>query len=401
MSVRMDAASEDVTYSGDPATGGIRICLLIPWLGRGGTEKQVALLAHGLHERGIDVSVIVLFGAGAHDEELRRNGVSITYLGFKARQRAWRRWPANFLGLLRLVRELQRLRPDVLHAFLVYGYVLAAPAVRLARVPVLVAGRRSLAPHRQGHPLRNLVERAATGVADLLIANADAVASMVHRQEHVSDDKVLVVYNGLPESAFDPAPPASVDTELPVIVCVANFWRYKGHRYLLDAVGRLGERGLPCTLVLVGRRPVSEPLERAELERQARDLDIDVRFLGPIADVERLLARANVVVMPSLTEGMSNAVMEAMAAGRPVVATDVGGTPELLRTCGVLVPPCDSEALADGIARLLSDTALADRLGADARTWARENLTAAAMVDRHLQIYRGLLAKKRAAPRRG
>jgi L-malate glycosyltransferase len=100
------------------------------------------------------------------------------------------------------------------------------------------------------------------------------------------------------------------------------------------------------------------------------------------------------VTLPSLHEGMSNAVMEAMAAGRPVVATDVGGTGELLDGRGILVPPSDSGALADGIAHVLDDPALAARLGARARDWSLEHLHVDAMVDRHVHIYRELLESR-------
>ncbi len=120
-----------------------------------------------------------------------------------------------------------------------------------------------------------------------------------------------------------------------------------------------------------------------------------MRFLGTRTDVEPLLARADVVVLPSLHEGMSNAVMEAMAAGRPVVATDVGGTGELLRGRGVLVPPADS----DGAGRRARPRARRPGAGgaprrAAARAWSREHLHVDAMVDRHVHIYRELLERR-------
>ncbi|GAB3898656.1 hypothetical protein GCM10027612_57240 [Microbispora bryophytorum subsp. camponoti] len=104
-----------------------------------------------------------------------------------------------------------------------------------------------------------------------------------------------------------------------------------------------------------------------------------------------LLAAADVVVLASLAEGMSNSIMEAMAAGRPVVATDVGGGAELLEGRGILVPPEDPVALSDGILRVLDDPDLAAGLGAAARAWARKNLGLDVMVDDHLALYRRLL----------
>jgi glycosyltransferase involved in cell wall biosynthesis len=366
-----------------------RVSLLIGQLGVGGTEKQLTLLARGLTARGVDTTVLVMFEGGPREDALRAADVPVIHLGFHRRSAGWRMPPANVAAFARLVAHLRRARPDVLHAFLFHSYVAAAPAARLARVPILVAGRRGLADGKAGRPMLRAVERVATHLTDLLVANAQAVADDARRAEKVRRDKVVVVRNGLPDSAFASCPPADLRSTRPVLLCVASLRTYKGHRYLLDAVARLKARGLPCTLALAGDGP-----ERSTLEDQAVRLGIDVRFLGIRADVDRLLARADVAVLPSLEEGMSNAVMEAMAAGRPIVATDVGGTRELLQGRGVLVPPAEPEALADGIEQVLTDPGWATRLGRLARAWSREHLLADAMIDRHIRIYRELLERK-------
>jgi glycosyltransferase involved in cell wall biosynthesis len=199
--------------------------------------------------------------------------------------------------------------------------------------------------------------------------------------------RITTVYNGIPDTAFEPAQAAALVADGPVILCVANLIRYKGHRYLLEACALLRDRGLTCTLVLVGDGP-----ERAELERRAAGLSIDARFLGHRRDIAQLLARADVCVLPSLTEGLSNAVMEAMAAGKAIVATNVGGTGELLRDGrGILVPPADAGALARAISRVLQDAELSASLRAHSREWAHSHLRADAMVQRHIELYAGLL----------
>ncbi|GLY85872.1 glycosyl transferase family 1 [Actinoallomurus iriomotensis] len=369
--------------------GPARVCLLIGQLGLGGTEKQVVLLAQGLRARGIDAHVLLMFEGGPRESALRAAGVPVVHLGFASSAVGARMLPANAVAFARLVRHLRRLRPAVLHAFLFHSYVTAAPAARLAGVRVLVAGRRSLGDFKRGRHVMLAVERLATGMTDLLVANAEAVAEDTRRQEKVSSDKITTVYNGLPDSAFAPAAPAVIDTTAPVVLCIANLKPDKGHRFLIDAVARLRDQGLPTTLALVGGGP-----QRRALEEQAARLRVDVRFLGTRTDIEPLLARAQVVTLPSLHEGMSNAVMEAMAAGRPVVATDVGGTGELLRDRGVLVPPSDAAALAEGLGRVLRDPGLGDRLAARARAWSLRHLHVDAMVDRHVQIYRELLERR-------
>jgi glycosyltransferase involved in cell wall biosynthesis len=365
-----------------------KVVLMIGQLGVGGTEKQVVLLARGLRERGVDTSVWVLFGGGRNEDALRQAGIQVVHVGLQRFQQARAALP-NAAGFWRLVMRLRRERPNIVHAFLFHAYVTAAPAARLAGIPVLVAGRRSLGNFKKGHWAALAVERVATGATDLLIANAAAVAEDTKRNERVKDGKLEVVYNGLPEQAFVCVPPAVVPTPNPVVVCVANLKPYKGHRYLLEAMSRLQHRGRPCTLLLAG-----EGSERQALESRAASLGIDARFLGQCEDVAPLLARADVVAHPSLEEGMSNAVMEAMAAGRAIVATSVGGTPELLRGRGLLVPPADPAALADAIEQILADRVLAGRLGESARRWSQAHLSAGAMVDRHLQIYAELLKRR-------
>ena len=361
---------------------------MIGQLGLGGTEKQVVVLAQGLRAQGIDVTVLVMHGGGPREAALRQAGVPVIYLGFR-RFTSPSEAPRNAVAFARLVRRLVRDRPDVLHAFLLHTYLIAAPAARVARVPTVVAGRRSLGTFKEGRPLLLAAERLATRATDLLIANANAVAADTVRQEQVPIAKIAVVYNGLPEAAFTKLPPAEIETIHPVVLCVANLKAYKGHRYLLEAIGRLQSRARPCTLLLAG-----DGEERAELECQADQLNLDVRFLGQSAEVRRLLARADVVVLPSLQEGMSNAVMEAMAAERPVVATRVGGTPELLEGRGILVPPSDPEALADAIERMLDDPSHAALLARRAQAWSRANLHVHRMVEEHVRIYSELLEGK-------
>jgi glycosyltransferase involved in cell wall biosynthesis len=383
-----DPASPSVQHA-DHDGRPVRIDLLIGQLGLGGTEKQVVLLARGLRERGIDVEVLLMFEGGPREPALRAAGIPVVRLGFVTVCPGPRMLWANAVAFARLVRRLRRRRPDILHAFLFHSYVTAAPAARLAGVRTLVAGRRSLGDFKRGRRVPLALERLATGVTDLLVANADAVADDTYRNEKVPRNKITTIYNGLPDSAFETVTPAVLATTWPLVLCIANLKRDKGHRFLLDAVARLRDRNLPCTLALVGDGP-----ERTALEEQAGRLGIDVRFLGTRTDIEPLLARAQAVALPSLHEGMSNAVMEAMAAGRPIVATEVGGNAELLRGRGVLVPPADPAALADGIGTVLGDAALAADLCARARAWSLEHLRVGTMVDRHVQIYRELLERR-------
>lgn len=353
----------------------LSVSLLVGQMGLGGTEKQVALLARGLQERGARVSVLLLWSGGSRRDEL--DGIRVEQLGF-GRLHSLRAVPRNVRAMGRLVRFLREEKPDVLHAFLTASYLVAAPAARLARVP-LISGRRSLGNFKEGHRFVLFVERIANRMTRHIIANAHAVAADAIRQERLDPAKVSVVYNGLPAEAFEVE---TLPTQVPTVLCVANMHSYKGHGHLLEALTLLRKRGVKCRTVLIG-----DGQERAELERQAAGLD--VAFEGQRKDVPAFLAQTDVFVLPSLEEGLSNAVMEAMAAGKPIVATAVGGTPELLGgDRGLLVPPADPLALAAAIERLLTDRVEAERLGAAARAWSEVHLSVDAMVDAHVRLYR-------------
>lgn len=372
--------------------GRLRVCLVIGQLGLGGTEKQVVLLADGLRRNDVDVTVVVLTTKGPREAELREIGVPVVYIGLDPAP-GWRALVRLFAALARLTRYFMAARPHVVHAFLYHSYVLSAPAARLAGVPVIVAGRRSLDDFKRGRRWVLFAERIANRMTHLLVANAYAVADCVRTSERVPNRKVRVIYNGLPEEAFTEAMPARLNTGRPVVLCVANLKPGKGHTHLLEAGRLLRKRRMPCTFVLAGGGP-----EQAALAHRAAELRLDVRLLGTRQDVDRLLARADVVVLPSMTEGMSNAVMEAMAAGRPVVATAVGGTPELLGDGrGMLVRPGDAQGLADAVATVLTDPERAEEMAGAARHWSRTHLHCDTMVQQHLDLYAGLVGRRCAA----
>ncbi|GII27292.1 glycosyltransferase [Planotetraspora mira] len=366
------------------------VAFLIGELNLGGAQRQLSLLTRELRHSGVAVHVLLLSRGGPHESNLRHAGVHVHHLGFSRRQPRLVALARNLRAFARMVCLLRRLKPEVLHAFLYESYVMGPPAARLARVPVVVAGRRNQSDLLKKRPRWvHALERAVTGMTDHVVANAVAVAEDARTVERVPARKLSVIRNGLPDSAFQAIASEKIDTTLPLVLCLARLSPGKGHCFLIEAAALLSRQGLPITLVLAGDGP-----ERDDLESQARALGVDVRFLGDQRDVAGFLARADMVVLPSLSEGLSNAVMEAMAAGRPVIATSVGGTPELLEDRGILVPPADPAALAEGITRLVENPELAAALGAAAHAWARKNLCLDVMVDDHIKLYQRLLEKR-------
>ncbi|HVE73831.1 MAG TPA: glycosyltransferase [Mycobacteriales bacterium] len=357
-----------------------RVLLVVGQLGRGGTERQVVLLATALRQQGVEVQVASLYGGGPREQELAAAGIPVWIGGVDTKTHPWR----ALVGVLRFYRLLRQFRPDVMHAFLVHACVIAGPLARLARVPAVVAGRRSLADILAGRRLLSLADRLTTPTYHCLVANADAVAADTLRRERVSADRVHVVRNALPTTAFERERDQNrAWSDPPVALCVANLIGYKGHADLIDALALLSR---PVRVLLVGEGP-----ERPALIARIAARGVAAQLLGARSDVGELLAQADVFVLPSHQEGMSNALMEAAAAGLPCIATDVGGNREVLGEHGVLCRPHDPTDLARALESVLHDESAARELGRLARVRARERFGLAPFVQAHLELYDRLL----------
>lgn len=381
------------------AKGRVRVLFIIGTLELGGAERQLAHLALGLDRTQFDPSVCCIFTAGPLASVLESGGVPVVNLslqGSRLRRRPWT-IPAQALRLLAAMRAI---RPDVVHGYLYWAYVAGALAGRWARVPVVLAGRRSLGHFKEGNTMLLTIERLANRFTDVIVANSQAVRSDVLRQERVASEKVAVIYNGIEVSPFRVGPQPWLRRELgiapdqPVVSIVANLIRYKGHPDFLEAWKRVLQAQPRAVALLVGEGPM-----RGELEASARRLGIEetIRFLGRRMDVPELLSITDVVVQPSLEEGFCNAILEAMAAGKPVVATAVGGNPEAVADgeTGVLVPPKDPESLAQGILALMKEPERARKMGLAGRARVEREFGLQAMVERYEQVYLDLLAQKK------
>lgn len=369
----------------------MRITLALGSLQVGGTERQVCRLATELRCRGHEVQVICLGSTGPLEQWLVENDIEPVMIGFRGflvrdprgRPRPWRALP-EMTKLVRIWRALRAHRPDVCHAFLYWAYVLVLPVAALARVPVRVSGRRGLGrqPPRGQRPF-DLLERWVDQVTHLAVCNAEAVADETEREDRVPRSKIRVIPNGIDI----PAAPADVERAPPVGVMVANLIAYKGHADLLRALGSMAD---PPRMRLLGDGP-----ERPALERLTTELDLagTVVFEGFRLRPEEVVTASQFAVLTSHEEGFPNAVLEAMAAGLPVVATAVGGVPELVdRSTGILVPPRSPEALAAAIEKVAADPDLRRTLGAAARTHV-EAFSWPRCVDAHVALYRSAGAR--------
>ena len=252
----------------------------------------------------------------------------------------------------------------------------------------MVSSRRSLTAASRRFRLLDLWQRMCDRLADAVVCNSTAVMEDAIRHTRLPRRKAVVIRNGVPL----PAGIAPTGTLQQRVVIASNLLAYKGHAAALAAFAQVRAL-LPeskARLQLAGARPEEEWLR---VWARERGIDGDVEFFGSAADVPALLAQCSFTVLPSLAEDMPNAVLESLAHGRAVIASAVGGVPEILgRGGGVLVAPGDVGALADAMCALLTDAALAARLGAEGRLLVRDWFAIDRMVDEALRLYLGLLA---------
>ena len=339
----------------------IRLMNVVPTLLCGGTETQFMTLARSLDDR-FDVRFACLRRWGPFVDELSERGIPLdeypvtTFRSVTAlRQQA------------RFARDVRRQEIDIVHTYSFYGNVFAVPPGRLA-APVVVASVRDRGLYLS--PMQLRVQRYVCRLADRVLVNAEAV-----KQWLVSDGfpaaRITVIPNGVDLRRFSTTQnPAELRRSLglpehaPLVAVVSRLHRLKGIEDFLDAARTVAAKHPSVYFLVVGQpSPVDNHAYLEELMARAQQLGIGERviFTGLRSDVPALLSAVNVSVMPSLNEALSNVLLESMAAGAPVVATDVGGTTEALRdgANGLLIPPSNPAAMAAAIDRLLTNTPLA------------------------------------------
>ncbi|HLM42943.1 MAG TPA: glycosyltransferase [Myxococcaceae bacterium] len=352
----------------------------------GGTEVQVVELLRGLPSS-YQVQVGVLQDDGPLMGAVRQLGhvPEVFSLGGSFAR------PNSALQVARLASWLRRERVELIHAHDFYSTMLVVPAAKLAGTKVIV-GRLDLA-HWHGKARRAVLE-GLTHLADHVVGNAEAIRRMLVEEEGLSAERVSVIPNGLDIVRFDARVREGLKAALPdtkgapVVVHVANMNHpVKRQEDLLRALAMVRLKGQVLHAFLVGDGP-----RRPELERMAKELGLTdtVHFLGHRADVPAIYARADFGVLCSSAEGMSNAVMEGMAAGLPMVVTRVGGNPELVADGerGLVVPPLRPQELSEAFLRLLGNRELGRRMGAEARAFVERELSLERMVRRHDALYR-------------
>jgi glycosyltransferase involved in cell wall biosynthesis len=366
-----------------PESEPIDVWYLIGTLDVGGTERTLLEVLRGLDRDCFAPHVWTLTGPGQLATALP-DDVPLTNLD------AAHKADVRILG--RFLRHLRRERPAILQSFLYFDNLLARVAGAAVPGTTVITGVREVPNHFERH--RDLLDRATMRGSDFIVSNSRAGAEWVV-ERGADSERVRVVPNGRRVATYDVSLPAGYRERLdvpagPVVGTVGRLVERKGQHDLIEAWPTVRSTQPAAQLVVVGDGP-----ERSALAARADQLGVaaSVHLLGRRRDVPALLALFDVFAFPSHYEGLPGALLEAMCAGLPIVTTPVDGAGELVTDGehGLHVPPEDPAALADAIGRLLSDDALASRLGDSARSRAAAEYSVEAMVDAYERLYEAVL----------
>jgi len=378
----------------------VKVLEFITNLAIGGTERQVINLGLSLDPVRFESHFACLKRWGELIKEIEKRGKPLVEYSIRSLY--------DYKTVIKQVKFAQYIKRNQIHIVHTYGFytnIFAIPAARLAGAPVVVASIRDTG----GYLTRTqfVVQKLLCRLSDCIVVNAEAIRQWLI-VEGYDPDKVTVIRNGIDVSRFTPNTRGSrprqqlgLPKRTPVIAVLARLVPFNRLQYFLEAAALVASRVREARFLVIGDTQLGDDGTeyRQELERCADRLGLSQRlvFTGFRLDVPELLSEVTVSVLPCVSsEGLSNTLLESMAAGVPVVATTVGGNPEVVQDgrTGLLVPPRDPHALANAISRLLEDPGLARRFGRAGRDRVAEHFSIEQMVSKTERLYLGLLERK-------
>jgi glycosyltransferase involved in cell wall biosynthesis len=370
----------------------LRILFLSTSMGMGGADSQLLSAAQELRRRGHEIFIVSMTPLGPMGLEARR-------LGLFTESLQMRRGVPDPRGLVRLARFVRSWRPDVVHSHMVHANLLARALRLFAPVPALVSTIHNI---DEGGRLRMAAYRLTNGLVDHMTIVSEAAARRFVADRIVPERLLRVIPNGVRTEHYRNVPAEIREslrrllglTDAFVWLAVGRFETAKDYPNMLRAFARVHERRPEARLLLVGRGSLQD-----ETEALVRDLGLGdaVRFLGVRSDIPEVMHAADGYVLSSAWEGMPMVLLEAAAAGLPIVATRVGGNHEVVRDreTGYLVPPRDDAALAQGMLGLMGLPMPERRAMGDAgHQHVRSHYGLGRVAERWEELYREVLARK-------
>jgi glycosyltransferase involved in cell wall biosynthesis len=351
----------------------------------GGSERQMAELARALDKSEFAVHVGCFLDGGFRAQELRQSGIPIlalpvrSFMAFNALEGAWQ-----------MRQYLRRHRIQLVHTFDLPLTLFGVPVARACGVPVVLSSQRA---NRSLQPRYRKLARLTDHLAHGIVANCEAMRLHLIEDEGAPPERVHVCLNWIDIQHYLPLPPLRppplADASL-VIGVVCALRPEKGLLTLIDAFARVRDAAPGLKLLIVGDGPMLPALEERVREH---GLGPQCVFQPGVADVRQWLREIGIFVLPSLSEALSNSLLEAMASGCTVVASRVGGNPELVQDgkTGLLFTPGDAEDLARQLRSLIASESLRKQLSDRSLSFVRENFNKDTSVQRIQDLYRSFL----------
>jgi glycosyltransferase involved in cell wall biosynthesis len=368
----------------------VAVLYLITSSNVGGAEKALLQLIKNIDRRSYRVYVCSVKKPGTFAHELALAADGFFSLNCAEQGRAAALFSA-VPALVNLVRLLRSISPAILHCFLFRANILGRIAGRLARVPVIISSVRVL----ETSAFNNALDRMTASLESACIAVSEAARSYTIAHAGIAPQNITTIYNGIDcsegdcEAAFSRAD-VSLDEEDIVLAVIGRLHRQKGQRIVLEALPGILAQASRVRVLFCG-----EGIEEPALRKRAGELGIagQVRFLGLVENAARLLPHIDILVLPSLWEGMPHVVLEAMAAARPVVASRIAGLDELVvdGETGLLFNPGDPQSLAAALLVLITDRGRSRRMGEAGRTCVMKQFQLTTTVQKTVQLYEKLL----------
>ncbi|MES2606645.1 MAG: glycosyltransferase [Pseudomonadota bacterium] len=375
----------------------VRLLKVMTLFAAGGTEGQVVNLVRRLDREQFDLQFVCLRKWGYYLDEIEQRNIPVTEYKLTSF------FTPRLLQLqMQFAQQLRRQDIEIVHSYNFYSNVFAMPAAKLAGVPVTIASIRDQGVYLS--PLQKIVQKWACSFADKILVNAGSIRDWL-LEEGYPEEKISIIRNGIDLTRYPRvAAPTSIRTELglpaeaPLVLMLSRLNPQKGVDDFIKAAALIKLRMPNVRFLIIGERLQfrdGEFRQDSSYHHQLHDLAVNlgvedrILFTGHRTDVPELLAEGAVSVLPTHSEGLSNTLLESMAAGLPVVATQVGGNAELIKDGinGFLVPPQSPATLADAILRILSDPALATRFSEAARARASEYFSMERMVQDTQTVY--------------
>lgn len=363
---------------------------LVEELTIGGLEKILTAIVLNLNKKKYNVSVWCLREGGFFADKLVKEGIDVKVLHISTSR--------NPLSIYKLYRLLKSHKFDIIHTHAYSAGTIGRISAFLAGVPVIISHNHSV--YGYYHKYYHFVEWLLSLITDSVICISEVVNRFANEAQRINFRKLITIHNGIDDvcavtekRCFDLRKELGIPIHHSVIGTIAHLEEHKGLEYLLEAASLLLALRRDISFLIVGEGALKRTLKKLCINLK---IEKNVIFAGERSDIPEILFSIDIFVLPSLREGLPLTILEAMACGKPVIATNVGGVSEVVKNgvSGILVPPGDPEAIHGAMIELLGDTEKMNKIGSEGKRICNENFNSRIMVEKIEDLYDFLVKKK-------